>query len=247
MDVTIQQSIMNSDLKQTTSLTDENKEFEGPWPVIESYFRGKHLQQLVKHQVESYNDFVNYQVQKTISMFNSVNIRSENDFVKEIGKYRLEIFVTFEDFNIYRAQIHENNGATKIMTPDEARKRNFTYSGNMTVTMNIKYIVRTGDSLEFEETFYKVLPNINIGKMPIMLKSSICILEQYKHISPNVNGECRLDSGGYFIVNGSEKVCLGQERAVENRVQCFNISKNNCKWNWLAEIKSVPDFKCISP
>ena len=74
MDVTIQQSIMNSDLKQTTSLTDENKEFEGPWPVIESYFRGKHLQQLVKHQVESYNDFVNYQVQKTISMFNSVNI-----------------------------------------------------------------------------------------------------------------------------------------------------------------------------
>jgi DNA-directed RNA polymerase II subunit RPB2 len=80
-----------------------------------------------------------------------------------------------------------------------------------------------------------------------MLKSSICILEQYKHISPNVNGECRLDSGGYFIVNGSEKVCLGQERAAENRVQCFNISKNNTKWNWLAEIKSVPDFKCISP
>ena len=246
MDVNIQQSIMNSDLKQT-STTDENKDFEGPWPLIESYFRGKHLQQLVKHQVESYNDFVNYQVQKTISMFNPVNIRSENDLVKEVGKYRLEIFVTFEDFNIYRAQIHENNGATKIMTPDEARKRNFTYAGNMTITMNIKYIVRTGDSLEFEETFYKVLPNINIGKMPIMLKSSICILEQYKHISPNVNGECRLDSGGYFIVNGSEKVCLGQERAVENRVQCFNISKNNSKWNWLAEIKSVPDFKCISP
>jgi DNA-directed RNA polymerase II subunit RPB2 len=245
MDVNIQ-SIMNSDLKPT-STSDENKDFEGPWPLIESYFRGKHLQQLVKHQVESYNDFVNYQVQKTISMFNPVNIRSENDFVKELGKYRLEIFVTFEDFNIYRAQIHENNGATKIMTPDEARKRNFTYAGNMTVTMNIKYIVRTGDSLEFEETFYTVLPNINIGKMPIMLKSSICILEQYKHISPNVNGECRLDSGGYFIVNGSEKVCLGQERAVENRVQCFNISKNNSKWNWLAEIKSVPDFKCISP
>jgi len=251
MDVNIQ-SIMNSDLKPTTTTTtpttyEETKDFEGPWPLIESYFRGKHLQQLVKHQVESYNDFVNYQVQKTISMFNPVNIRSENDFVKELGKYRLEIFVTFEDFNIYRAQIHENNGATKIMTPDEARKRNFTYAGNMTVTMNIKYVVRTGDSLEFEETFYKVLPNINIGKMPIMLKSSICILEQYKHISPNVNGECRLDSGGYFIVNGSEKVCLGQERAAENRVQCFNISKNNTKWNWLAEIKSVPDFKCISP
>ena len=220
--------------------------FEEPWTLIESYFKGKHLQQLVKHQVESYNDFVNYQIQKTISMFNPVHICSDQDFDKESGKYRLELFVTFENFNIYRAQIHENNGATKLMFPEEARNRNFTYAGNMTVNMNIKYIVRSGASLESEETFYKIMPTINIGKIPIMLKSSICILEQYKHISSNVSGECKMDSGGYFIINGSEKTCLGQERAAENLVQCFNISKNNTKWNWLAEIKSVPDFKCIS-
>jgi len=220
---------------------------EEPWTLIESYFKGKHLQQLVKHQVESYNDFVNYQIQKTISMFNPVHICSDQDFDKESGKYRLELFVTFENFNIYRAQIHENNGATKLMFPEEARNRNFTYAGNMTVNMNIKYIVRSGASLESEETFYKIIPTINIGKIPIMLKSSICILEQYNHISSNVSGECKMDSGGYFIINGSEKTCLGQERAAENLVQCFNISKNNTKWNWLAEIKSVPDFKCISP
>ena len=53
--------------------------------------------------------------------------------------------------------------------------------------------------------------------------------------------------GGYFIINGSEKTCLGQERAAENMIQCFNISKNNSKWSYIAEIKSVPDFKCISP
>ena len=56
-----------------------------------------------------------------------------------------------------------------------------------------------------------------------------------------------MDPGGYFIINGSEKTCLGQERAAENRIQCFNIAKNNTKWSWLAEIKSVPDHKCISP
>jgi len=56
-----------------------------------------------------------------------------------------------------------------------------------------------------------------------------------------------MDPGGYFIINGSEKTCLGQERAAENRVQCFNVAKNNTKWSWLAEIKSVPDHKCISP
>ena len=236
------------DINNTRTNNDNLQEYcEEPWTLIESYFKGKHLQQLVKHQVESYNDFVNYQIQKTISMFNPVDIHSDQDYDKDLGKYRLELFVTFENFNIYRAQIHENNGATKLMFPEEARNRNFTYAGNMTVDMNIKYIVRTGSSFESEETFYKLMPNINIGKIPIMLKSSICILEQYKHISPNVSGECKMDSGGYFIINGSEKTCLGQERAAENLVQCFNISKNNTKWDWLAEIKSVPDFKCISP
>ena len=219
---------------------------EVPWIMIDSYFRGKHLQQLVKHQVESYNDFVNFQIQKTISMFNPVHIKSDQDYDKEADKYKLEIFVTFEDFSIYRAQIHENNGATKLMFPEEARNRNFTYAGNMTVNMNIKYIIRRGPLLETEETFTKLMTGINIGKIPIMLKSSICILEQYKHISPTVSGECRMDSGGYFIINGSEKTCIGQERAAENMVQCFNVSKNG-KWGWLAEIKSVPDFKCISP
>ena len=38
-----------------------------------------------------------------------------------------------------------------------------------------------------------------------------------------------MDPGGYFIINGSEKTCLGQERAAENNVQCFNISKNNSR------------------
>jgi DNA-directed RNA polymerase II subunit RPB2 len=226
---------------------DYNNFGEEPWSIINSYFRGKHLQQLVKHQIESYNNFVNCQIQKTISMFNPVHICSEHDYDPQSKKYKLELFVTFEGFNIYRAQIHENNGATKLMFPEEARNRNFTYAGNMSINMNIKYIIRRGVMLESEEIFYKLIPNISIGKLPIMLKSSICVLEQYKHISPNINGECRMDSGGYFIINGSEKTCLGQERAAENSVQCFNISKNNSKWGWLAEIKSVPDFKCISP
>ena len=241
----------NAKTERSMSVNDDDNNLqdycEEPWSLINSYFKGKHLQQLVKHQIESYNDFVNYQIQKTILMFNPVPIKSEQDFDKDSGKYRLEMSVSFEDFNIYRAQIHENNGATKLMFPEEARNRNFTYAGSMTVNMNIKYIIRTGAFLESEETFYVTLPNINIGKIPIMLKSSICILEQYKHISPNVSGECRMDSGGYFIINGSEKTCIGQERAAENLVQCFNISKNNTKWSWLAEIKSVPDFKCISP
>ena len=204
---------------------------ETPWAVIESYFKDQYLTQLVRHQLESYNNFVTYQIQKTIDMFNPVQIVSDHDYDKDSGKHSLEIYITFENFHIYRPQIHENNGASKLMFPQEARLRNFTYASMMTVDLNIKYIVRSGNKLENSQTFYKSLPKIHIGKLPIMLKSSVCVLSQYQHINENVNGECKFDAGGYFIINGSEKTVLGQERAAENRVYCFNVSKNNNKWN----------------
>jgi DNA-directed RNA polymerase beta subunit len=220
---------------------------ETPWNIIESYFRGQHLERLVRHQLESYNNFVGYQLPKTIEMFNPVPIVSEQDYDPNSKKYSLEIFVTFENFHIYRPQIHENNGAIRLMFPQEARLRNFTYASSMTVDVNIKYVVRTGKELESTQIFYKTLPGIHIGKLPIMLKSNICVLNQYKHFENTQTGECKFDAGGYFIINGSEKTVLGQERAAENRVYCFNVSKNNTKYTWIAEIKSVPDFKCISP
>ena len=220
---------------------------EAPWKIISSYFENQHLKRLVRHQIESYNDFIGVQIERTIGMFNPVMISSEQDFDKKNRKYKLEIEVNFDKFHLYRAQIHENNGATKLMFPQEARLRNFTYASTMTVDANIKYIVRSGEQLENVQTFHKVLPNIHIGKMPIMLKSSVCILNQYAHINHVETGECSYDAGGYFIINGSEKTVLGQERAAENKVFCYNVSKGNTKWTWLAEVKSVPDFKCISP
>ena len=226
----------------------ENEQYiETPWNIIESYFRGQHLERFVRHQLESYNNFVGYQIIKTIEMFNPVHIASEQDFDPVSKKHSLEIFITFENFHIYRPQIHENNGAIKLMFPQEARLRNFTYASSTTIDINIKYVVRSGPNLENMQTFYKTIPKVHIGKLPIMLKSNICVLNQYKHFENTQTGECKFDSGGYFIINGSEKTVLGQERAAENRVYCFNISKNDTKYTWKAEIKSVPDFKCISP
>jgi DNA-directed RNA polymerase beta subunit/intein/homing endonuclease len=219
---------------------------EEPYHIIESYFEGQHLERLVRHQIESYNHFVNYQILRTIQMFNPVTIRSENDFVIEKDKYFLEVFISFTNFKLYPPQIHENNGATKIMLPQEAKLRNFTYASTMTVDINIKYVIRNTENMDVPKTIEKTLTKINIGKLPIMLKSSICVLKQNSHINPLYTGECSMDCGGYFIIKGSEKTVLGQERAAENRVYCFD-GKNTAKWDWFAEIKSVPDFKCISP
>ena len=122
---------------------------EEPWCIIDSYFSGKHLKQLVRHQIESYNDFISYQIARTINMFNPVTIHSEQDYVQKCNKYKLEMFITFNNFSIHRPQIHENNGATKLMFPNEARLRNFTYSANMTLDIVCSVVCLT--------TFYSLI------------------------------------------------------------------------------------------
>lgn len=218
-----------------------------PWTIIRSYFHNQHLDRVIRHQLESYNYFVSCQIPKTIQMFNPVIIRSDNDFDPISRKYGLEIHMQFENFRLQSPQIHENNGAIKRMFPNEARLRNYSYSASMLVDVHLQYVVRNGASLVNTQTISKILPSIQIGKLPVMVRSDICLLRQFDHLSAEELGECKNDAGGYFIINGCEKTVLGQERAAENKVYLFNISKSNTKFTWSAEIKSVPDYKCISP
>ena len=214
--------------------------------IIEAYFNGQHSSRLVRHQLESYNHFMNYDMKRTIDMFNPVTIRSDKDYVAKHEAHTLEIKITFENLKIYPPLIYENNGATKTMMPMEAKVRNFTYASNMTVDVRIEYIVRDTESMDQPRIIHKLLPKISIGKMPIMVKSSICVLTQNSHINPVSVGECAFDHGGYFIIKGSEKTVLQQERAAQNIVYCYD-GKNASRCIWYAEIKSVPDHKCISP
>ena len=234
----------NKDINDYINFENNEKDI---WTIIDSYFKDKYLEQLVRHQIESYNDFIQRQLPNTIEMFNPIHITPDNYYNKVLNKYSLEIFISFLNFSIHKPEIHENNGATKLMFPQEARLRNFTYTSNITIDLNIKIIVRTGNELENIENLNKIIPKVYIGKIPIMLKSCICVLNYYNHMSPHETGECKMDPGGYFIINGSEKTILGQERAAENIIYCFDVNKINQKWSYIAEIKSVSSFKCISP
>ena len=178
------------------------------WEIIESYFRRDHLEKLVRHQLESYNHFTNYDIQRTIHMFNPVNVSTE---LEDSNNTRIESTIHFNNFKIMRPQIFENNGSSKIMYPNEARLRNFTYSSQMTVDINITYDIHTKEN---SQTITKSIPNINIGKIPIMLKSSLCSLK-HSSLDSQSHDECPYDTGGYFIINGSEKTVIGQERAAE--------------------------------
>lgn len=214
------------------------------WEIIESYFKRSHLEKLVKHQLESFNYFITYEIQKTIHMFNPMVINTEIENSDGSSPTKIDITIHFTNFSILRPQIFENNGSSKIMYPNEARLRNFTYSSQMTIDINITYEIHN-EQPSASHTIHKTIPNINIGKIPIMLNSCLCSLK-HTNTDPSIHNECPYDTGGYFIINGSEKTVICQERAAENQVNCFKMKKN-AKWDWVAEIRSVPDFKQLSP
>lgn len=92
-------------------------------------------------------------------------------------------------------------------TPNECRLRDMTYAAP--VFVDIEY-VRGRQRVRRR--------GIPIGRLPIMLRSSKCVLTGKKDGEMTVLNECPLDPGGYFIVNGTEKVILVQEQLSKNRV-----------------------------
>ena len=75
--------------KMTTTEIDVTKYIEEPHTIIDACFNGRHLERLIEHQIESYNEFITNQIPQTIEMFNPVSVRSEHTFHTESKKYGL--------------------------------------------------------------------------------------------------------------------------------------------------------------
>lgn len=77
-----------------------------------------------------------------------------------------------------------------------------------------------------------------VGRMPVMIKSSICHLRHETEDGLFLLNECPYDQGGYFIINGSEKVIIAQERSAANIVQVFKKAQPS-PYSYTAEIRSA--------
>ena len=83
-----------------------------------------------------------------------------------------------------------------------------------------------------------------LAHIPLMVRSKYCSLYGFNSLQLQHLGECRNDTGGYFIVNGSEKVMVLQEKMATNNIFIF---KDNRTGNFKAEIRSTSDLKLIVP
>ena len=203
------------------------------WNIIWNYFRNNN-NYLTKHHLDSFNDFINNKIPLIFRQYNPQILYKELN--KDTKQYKYETKVYYggkagDKIYIAKPIIHDANGKRQ-MYPNEARLRNLTYGSNIFCDIEIEYFV-DGDLIE------RTFEQINLGKIPIMLQSNLCVLSDATNEMKKEMGECPFDQGGYFVIDGQEKVCVSHERKAENKLYIVEAAEDYIEYS--AQIKSIPD------
>lgn len=200
---------------------------EACWIVISSYFDEKGL---VRQQLDSFNEFISMSVQRIVEDSATIELQGEaqhhNGEIEAQTKYTVKL----EQLYLSRPTHWEKDGETRPVMPNEARLRNLTYAAPIFVDI-LKKVIQPDGSEEKTE-----LKQAYIGKVPVMLRSECCHLNGLSDRDLAEVKECPLDPGGYFIINGSEKVLIAQEKMASNTVYVFSMKDS--KYAYKAECRS---------
>ena len=220
--------------------------FEDTWHVIDTYFKNNPYF-LTKHHLESWNDFVSNRITSTIKVLNPYVIlkNQENGRIE----HEINIFVgglEGTDIFLTKPTIYED-GEQRIMYPNEARIRDLTYQTEMYANIVVRYITKEvleggEENTKIEE---KLFSNVKIGAFPIMLHSKLCCLYDQPFDVLREMGECPYDQGGYFIVDGKEKVIVAQERIALNKL-FINKSKDD-SFSYQAMVRCISEDNPLFP
>jgi DNA-directed RNA polymerase II subunit RPB2 len=219
------------------------------------YRTNEELYELIYQIIEKDNQYIQKDLSCTLQKNSNVDNKLIKSFIDKYVKfkeynvnkhrYRLELFMG--NYRLTPPVIHENNGRQKKMYPNEARLRNFTYSSSIYIDVKFKTFELFNEGLtNIRESKMISLDNILLGKLPIMVGSKACILNIPSNKRKIDYEECEYDEGGYFIINGSEKVIVSQERVAENQIYVFKANKQ-AKYSDICEIKSIADKQILTP
>ncbi|KAJ3742965.1 hypothetical protein DFH05DRAFT_1498772 [Lentinula detonsa] len=173
-------------------LTDPIKTVEDKWLLLPAFLKVKGL---VKQHIDSFNYFVDVDIKNVVKANNKITSDVDPRF-----------WLKYTDINIGFPDRNEVETIDKRVTPHECRLRDITYAAPIIVTV------------QYTRGKKIVQRNVNIGRLPIMLRSNKCVLtgKDEKELARMI--ECPLDPGGYFVVKGTEKVILVQEQLSKNRI-----------------------------
>jgi DNA-directed RNA polymerase III subunit RPC2 len=178
------------------SLTDPINTAQDKWNLLPAFLKVKGL---VKQHIDSFNHFVEIELKKIVEANQYVYSDADDKFYLKYTGIRV--------LKPNRSDEDDIKNLKSTITPNECRLRDMTYAAPIVV------------DIEYRRGNVRVKRNeIRIGRMPIMLRSSKCVLHGKGERDMGLLNECEIDPGGYFIIRGQEKVILVQEQLSKNRV-----------------------------
>ena len=207
------------------------------WTIIEQYFK-ENEQCLVSHHINSYNYFISNGIPRIFKENNPCR------FLENVESNQNECLIYLGGKNgnaIYFGKpviYDETTNYKHYMYPNDARLRNMTYGITIHYDVDIEFIYYNENGERVVET--NQIEKVFLGKFPIMVQSKLCILNG---LSTNVRfnlGECRNDFGGYFIIDGKEKVIISQEKFADNMLYIKENPEGH-EYTHSAEIRSVSE------
>ena len=159
---------------------------------------------LVRQHIDSFNYLINEEIRKIIRAKANERVTCDTD---------PSFYLRYTNIHVGKPCVEEDYIVEDI-TPQQCRLRDMTYAAP--VTVDAEYT--RGKEIVTRKTNEQGVGGITIGRIPLMLRSSRCVLTGKSEDELARLGECPLDPGGYFVVKGVEKVVLIQEQLSKNRI-----------------------------
>ncbi len=183
--------------------------------ILKSYFDSSNI---VSYNLESFNAFIKAGMQSVVDEVKKISLD-----IKPEGYENYEI--EFGDIWIEEPSMKEADGSTRKIMPIEARMRDLVYEAPIYIKMTV-----IADGVKDDEV------TVHLGNMPIMLKSEFCYLKNKTRAELIDMGEDPSDPGGYFIINGTERVLIIVEDLAPNKI--FVQKNAHGKYEYVGKIFS---------
>ena len=227
-------------------------ENQGYNAILDAFYRDGYREGFVKHHLDSYHFLISIGIPKIVENQNPISFLVEykqSDDEKALGlggNKKVKFFdhtLTFTGVRIDKPGIYEGmNKQKRILYPNECRMINRTYQADIyvDVTHKIKLLDSNMKEINTELKREYKKERVRIGAIPVMLHSQLCSLYGLSDIDlRTIAKEDPYDLGGYFIVNGSEKVLISQEKKISNHVTFYANPKKS--YPYVVEIKCTKD------
>ncbi len=194
-----------------------------PWPLLADYFKARPASSSL--QIDSFNHFTTHALPQLISG-TVIQVPLPNDRT---------YIVAFGNVYIQRPAVSDGLHQTRVLYPNDARKSDLSYEAIVLVDIFTQVISTGADGVRHcvDSTTQTAVP---MFRFPVMLRSSLCNLSRTREL----HDECGSDHGGYFIVQGKERVLIAQERNSYNTIFIFE-DKKSTKSDYVAEIRSIKE------